>query len=165
MLCWVAWMFLFFFFFALKKYVYELKLYLLEDMSVVWLWGSVFISEKHLTSVGVTFLKICLSSGYLEINSRDVIFLQASSQRWIKFQRWPHFSFIPLLLGKNLLATKPKLIHLSLAVLWISACQMALNDEKCPKEDGLKINICICAFVQKFISRRFGQKEYASTEV
>ena len=26
-----------FFFFALKKYVYELKLYLLEDMSVVWL--------------------------------------------------------------------------------------------------------------------------------
>ena len=27
----------FFFFFALKKYVYKLKLYLLEDMSVVWL--------------------------------------------------------------------------------------------------------------------------------
>ena len=40
---------------------------------------------------------------------------------------------------------------------------MAINDEKCPKEDGLKINIC--AFVQKFISRRFGQKEYAWTEI
>ena len=39
---------------------------------------------------------------------------------------------------------------------------MAVNDEKYPKEDGLKINICICAFVQRFtISRRFGQKEYA----
>lgn len=43
-----------------------------------------FINDKHLISVGVTFLKICLSpdcSGYLEINSSDVIFLQASSQR------------------------------------------------------------------------------------
>lgn len=36
LLCWVAWKFLFFFS-PLKNYVFELKLYLLEDMSVVWL--------------------------------------------------------------------------------------------------------------------------------